>query len=257
MPNVKILLAEDDAEQAEEMKDYLEEYKYNIKLASNSTEFLSLFKSDNFDLILLDLGLGGTDGIDLTHAVRKVSEVPIIMVTGRNDTIDRVVGLQVGADDYVVKPFDLRELVARISAVLRRSRTINIMESDTDSGVFIFNDVRFYSGRMALNFADGSVQDLTAAENGLLSALTSRPGRILTRDFLIDRIYGREWSINDRSIDNLVLRLRRKIGGNETVIKSIRGTGYTFVAQVRSESDASVGLKSGTGRPNWQLPREG
>jgi two-component system, OmpR family, response regulator len=166
--------------------------------------------------------------------IRKEHNIPIIMLTGRGDTIDRVVGLEIGADDYLAKPFELRELLARVRAVLRRAGTI---ESKSPPGQsFLFDDWIFDVNARSLTRETGETQDLTTSEFNLLEAFVKRPHRPLSRDNIMDLLKGQDWSPLDRSIDNLVARLRKKIErdpNHPRLIKSVRGVGYVFTVDAK------------------------
>jgi DNA-binding response OmpR family regulator len=188
-------------------------------------------------LITLDLNLGGENGLDLARQVRKERNIPIIMLTGKGDAIDRVVGLELGADDYLVKPFELRELLARVRAVLRRSGTAT---THARSGQrFRFEGWVLDVNRRDLSRANGEALDLTTSEFNLLEAFVKRPHRVLSRDDIMDLLKGQEWSPLDRSIDNLIARLRKKVEpdpDHPRLIKTVRGIGYTFAAGVERET---------------------
>ena len=156
------------------------------------------------------------------------------MLTGKSDAIDRVVGLELGADDYLVKPFELRELVARIRAVLRRSATA----APPPAHVFVFEAWTLDINRRSLKRTDGSEEDLTTSEFNLLQAFVQRPHRVLSRDDIMDLLKGHDWSPLDRSVDNLVARLRKKIESDSerpSLIKTVRGAGYMFTADVNRQ----------------------
>jgi two-component system OmpR family response regulator len=184
-------------------------------------------------LITLDLNLRNGNGLDLAREVRKERNVPIIMLTGKGDAIDRVVGLELGADDYLAKPFELRELLARVRAVLRRSTTTDRPEPARER--FSFDGWLLDISRRSLTGPSGETRDLTTAELNLLEAFVRRPHRVLSRDDIMDLLKGQDWSPLDRSIDNLVARLRKKIEPDPDqprLIKTVRGVGYTLVADV-------------------------
>jgi two-component system, OmpR family, response regulator CpxR len=179
----------------------------------------------NYELLVLDVMLPGLDGFDVLRKLRRESDLPILMLTARGDDIDRIVGLELGADDYLAKPFHTREVVARIRAILRRTgrspsgRSGRLLEA---SGVRL--DV---GARTAV--CDGCVLELTTMEFDLLRALMESAGRVLSRDALLDRIDGREAEPFDRSIDVHISHLRRKLGGDAPRIRTVRGVGYQFV----------------------------
>jgi DNA-binding response OmpR family regulator len=173
--------------------------------------------------------------LDLARQIRQVRNVPIIMLTGKGDAIDRVVGLELGADDYLVKPFELRELLARVRAVLRRS---NAAPAPEPSGLtFAFEDWVFDLDRRELSRREtAEIVDLTTSEFNLLEAFVKRPHRVLSRDDIMDLLKGHDWSPLDRSIDNLIARLRKKVESDPDrprLIKTVRGVGYTLAVDVR------------------------
>ncbi|MEQ1611325.1 MAG: response regulator [Hyphomicrobiaceae bacterium] len=192
-------------------------------------------------LVTLDLNLGGESGLELARQIRSTCNVPIVMITGKGDTIDRVVGLELGADDYITKPFHLREVLARVRAVLRRYEpppAVQPMAADTAvaSERFAFEGWSLDIARRELKSATGDVQALTTAEFNMLEMFVKRPSRVLSRDNIMDLLKGHEWSPLDRSIDSLVVRVRRKVESNPDapkLIKTVRGVGYVFAADVR------------------------
>jgi two-component system OmpR family response regulator len=188
------------------------------------------------DLILLDLMLPGEDGLSLCRDLRTQSNVPIIMLTAKGDEVDRVIGLEMGADDYLPKPFGSRELIARIRAVLRRSRE-NAAAPDPAKQPkhYRFDHWRLDTGRRELIRDDGTVVPLSTGEFDLLAVFVERPQRVLSRDQLLDLTHGRAASPLDRSIDTQVSRLRRKLEqdpANPVIIKTVWGGGYTFTPAV-------------------------
>lgn len=201
---------------------------------------LGALAQETFDLVLLDLMLPGEDGLALVRTIRQRSEVPIIMLTGKGDVIDRVAGLETGADDYITKPFELREVLARIRTVLRRvapggrAAGTNPAAQKT-GGIFVFEGWRLDMLRRELHRPDGAPVPLTAGEFDLLCAFVRHPNRVLNRDQLIDLVKGRDWAAYDRGVDTQVMRLRKKIEadpGHPCLIKTVRGSGYVFAAAV-------------------------
>jgi DNA-binding response OmpR family regulator len=187
------------------------------------------------DLVLLDLGLPGEDGLDLTRYLHREWHGPVIIVTGRGESVDRVVGLELGADDYVTKPFDLRELLARIRTVLRRTAE---RPSVSTEGSLRFCGFRLDARSHSLSDAHGAAIPLTSGEFALLLILAERPNRVLSRDALMTELHGRDAGPFDRAIDVQISRLRRKIEvdpARPQIIKSVRGAGYLFAAQVTRE----------------------
>lgn len=188
------------------------------------------------DLVLLDLGLPGEDGLDLTRYLHREWRGPVIIVTGRGESVDRVVGLELGADDYVTKPFDLRELLARIRTVLRRTTERPSVSTDEES--LRFSGFRLDARSHSLSDAHGAAIPLTSGEFALLRILAERPNRVLSRDTLMTELHGRDAGPFDRAIDVQISRLRRKIEvdpARPEIIKSVRGAGYLFAARVTRE----------------------
>lgn len=238
---VRILVVDDDPEVRLLLRRCLERESYIVREAQNGDELFAELERHNVGLITLDLSLGGEDGLELARRIRANHNVPIIMISGKGDTIDRVVGLELGADDYIAKPFHLREVLARVRAVLRR---YEIMASDSGgefaSGSkcsrFHFEDWILDTTRRELTAADGVARDLTTAEFNLLEIFVTRSGRVLSRDNIMDLLKGCDWSPLDRTIDNLIARLRKKIEPDaETLrmIKTVRGVGYVFTPDVK------------------------
>jgi DNA-binding response OmpR family regulator len=208
---------------------------FTVSEAKDGQELQVQLEQHAVSLITLDLNLGPENGLDLARQIRQVRNVPIIMLTGKGDAIDRVVGLELGADDYLVKPFELRELLARVRAVLRRS---NAAPAPEPSGLtFAFEDWVFDLDRRELSRREtAEIVDLTTSEFNLLEAFVKRPHRVLSRDDIMDLLKGHDWSPLDRSIDNLIARLRKKVESDPDrprLIKTVRGVGYTLAVDVR------------------------
>ena len=234
-----ILVVDDDPKVRLLLRRCFEQDGYRVSEATNETETMSQLSAGDIDLITLDLSLGAEDGLDVARQIRANSSIPIVMVTGKGDTIDRVVGLELGADDYISKPFHVREVLARIRSVLRRTgsdRDDNAGGRDQDSGdSYAFGDWGVDFSRLELQSSTGEPCNLTASEFKLLEALIKNAKRVLTRDQLMDHMKGHDWSPLDRSIDNQIARLRRKIETDPKTprfIKTVRGAGYSFAADV-------------------------
>ena len=230
-----ILVVDDDPKVRTLLRRCLEGDGFSVSEAKDGAELRAcLAGSQEVSLITLDLNLGKENGLDLAWELRKEHSIPIIMLTGRGDTIDRVVGLEVGADDYLAKPFELRELLARVRAVLRRT---GATESQSPSGQrFLFDGWIFDVNTRSLSRETGEAQAITTSEFNLLEAFVKRPHRALSRDNIMDLLKGQDWSPLDRSIDNLVARLRKKIErdpNHPLLIKSVRGVGYAFTADAK------------------------
>ncbi len=220
----KILIVEDDSRIAELVEKNLSAAGYDCAICGDGTRVLLAFDELKPDLLVLDLMLPGTDGIEITRLIRGRSKVPILMLTARASEGDIVLGFEVGADDYLTKPFSLQELLARIRALLRRS-TYDREAETLDRG-----DLKIDPGRRELRRGDALI-DLTSLEFDLLHTLALRPGRVFTRQALLDQVWGDDRIVDDRSIDSLVSRLRKKLetGSATRYIQTVWGAGYRFV----------------------------
>ena len=231
-----ILIVDDDQRLRRLLSRFLLREGYQVREAGNADEMRRAFTTRDVDLVVLDLMLPGVDGLTLAKELRASSNVPIIMLTGKGSTVDKVVGLEVGADDYVTKPFDERELLARVRTILRRSLKYNGVMDDVSQGhVARFENWRVDLLAHAVNDPGGVSVEMTGNEFQLLASLLLRPNRALSRQEILDLVFGRNWSPSDRSIDVLVAKLRRKLGDDSKrphLIKSIRGVGYKFIAKV-------------------------
>jgi two-component system response regulator RegX3 len=224
----KVLLVEDEEGLAEALEYQLSREGYEVSRAADGTVALDRFKTGGADLVLLDLMLPGMSGEDVCKEIRRTSEVPIIMLTARDQDVDKIVGLELGADDYVTKPFNTRELVARIRAVLRRSAREAAGEQ---MPVLEGGGVRLDSDRFEVSVSGESVH-LPRKEFELLELLMENAGRVLTRETLIDRIWGPDYFGDTRTLDVHIKRLRAKIEPNPhdpEHLVTIRGLGYKFV----------------------------
>jgi DNA-binding response OmpR family regulator len=233
-----ILVVDDDAQIRLLLRRCFEGEGYRVTEAASGAEALERVAAAPLDLVTLDLGLPGEDGLSVGRAIRARSQVPIVMVTGKGDVVDRVVGLELGADDYIAKPFHVREVLARVRAVLRRSEAVAARPAPAGE-VLAFGDWVLDVPRRELRTQAGTVCELTTSEFDLLHAFATHPQRPLTRDQIMDLLRGRDWAPTDRSIDNLVVRLRRKIEPSPdrpTLIKTVRGVGYSFAGSVRTSS---------------------
>jgi DNA-binding response OmpR family regulator len=240
----RILLIEDDEDLCNELAEYLSRHGYHVDAYSDADSLRGSMDELPFDLILLDLMIPGDDGIELTRELRARSNIPIIMITGKADVVDRVVGLEIGADDYIAKPFDFRELRARIRAVSRRQDNAQ-KPSEAKAGTHViweFEDWRLDTLNRSLQAPDGSYVELTTGEYMLLETFLRSPGRIRTRESLLQAVYNRKWTPFDRSIDNLIARLRKKLGDRShgpMLIQTVRGGGYMLAANVKQHDDAA------------------
>ena len=232
-----LLVVDDDPRIRNLLARYFEEEGYMVDCAADGHEMRSSMKQRSFDAILLDLSLpGGQDGLDLAREIRANSDVPIMMLTGRDDVVDRIVGLEVGADDYIAKPFHLREVHARLKSILRRRGSRPAPAREAPNGeVFTFDGWSLDLNRRELKSPEGEDVDLTTGEFDMLTVLVTHAGRVLTRDQLMDLTRGRQMEAFDRAVDAQIVRLRRKIEADPKrpqLVKSVRGVGYVFAAGV-------------------------
>lgn len=236
----RILVVDDEAGVRALLRECFEVEGYAVVEAADSREALGALDAAPPDIVTLDLKLAGEDGLDVARQIRSKCNVPIVMITGKGDPIDRIVGLELGADDYITKPFHLREVLARIRAILRRYDPPAPAEPaagpEVEAERFAFDSWVLDIPRRELRSSNGAVHDLTTAEFNMLEIFVRRPHRVLSRDNIMDLLKGHDWSPYDRSIDSLIVRLRRKIEPNpETprLIKTVRGVGYVMAAETR------------------------
>ena len=215
-----ILIVEDQPKLAKLLRDYLEEAGYKTHWLANGSEVVAWVKANTPELVLLDIMLPGKDGMSLCREMRTFTNIPIIMVTAKVEEIDRLLGLELGADDYICKPFSPREVVARVKAILRRT---GAAESTPAPSARLVLDQEKYAATL-----DGHLLDLTPIEFRLLDALHSQPGRVFSRDRLLDVIYEDHRVVTDRTVDSHIKNLRRKMQNicSEDLIRSIYGVGY-------------------------------
>jgi two-component system OmpR family response regulator len=233
-----ILVVEDDREIARLVGRYLSANGCRASLAGDGREMARVLAASRIDLVILDVMLPGEDGLELCRRLRSASDLPIVMLTAKGDDVDRIVGLEMGADDYLAKPFNPRELLARVRAVLRRTGVGKHSAAGRDARVLTFVGWRLDRGLRELAAPDGTKVTLTSAEFDLLAALCERSGRILSRDQLLDLTQGRAPGSLGRSIDVLISRLRRKIESDPhhpIVIKTVRSGGYLFTPAVEAQ----------------------
>lgn len=233
----RILVVDDDPRLREMLRRFLQQEGFTVALAADGGAMRKELAARPFDLVLLDLVLPGEDGLALARELRSGSDMPIIILSGKGDTIDRVVGLELGADDYLPKPFHLRELLARVRTVLRRSggRREEAPPPAVAEGQLAFEGWRIDPARRELRDPEGRTVELTSGEFELLLCFARHPQRVLTRDQIMDLTRGRDWSPLDRSIDNQVRRLRKKVEADPDapqLIKTVRGAGYVFTPSV-------------------------
>ena len=220
------------------LKRYFEQEGYRISVAADGAAMRVLLSAKPVDTILLDVVMPGEDGLTLAREIRARSNVGIIMLTGRGEVLDRVVGLEVGADDYIAKPFHLREVLARVKSVLRRRKPASEIPSTHEepaNETVRFDGWLLDTGRRQLVSPKGEDVSLTTGEFDLLAALLRHPGRVFGREALMDLTRGRSWEAFDRTIDAQIARLRKKIEAdpkNPALVKSVRGVGYVFTGKV-------------------------
>lgn len=252
-----VLIVDDDPKVRALLRNVLEDDGFSVREAEDAAKTMDTLADARVDLITLDINLGNDNGVDLAREIRRTSHVPIIMVSGKDDVIDRVVGLEVGADDYITKPFHVREVTARIRSVLRRAEGIHAkLPSDTTetrtsdvepSLQFCFDDMIAIPDRLELLDRNNTDCGLTSGDFKLLLVFLERPKRVLSRDQLMDFTGGVEWSPLDRTIDNQVARLRKKIERDPSspkLIKTVRGVGYTLACDVQRLQPSGSPAKS-------------
>jgi len=220
-----VLVVEDEIEIARVVRDYLRNAGFEVIVVGDGGSAVASVRSAKPDLLVLDLGLPGRDGLDVAREIRRWSDTPIVMLTARGDETDRIVGLEIGADDYVVKPFSPKELVARVRAVLRRTRTAARGDEVVRAG-----DVEIDTAKMRVSVG-GTLVDLTPTEFQLLATLAREPGRVFTRSQLLDAVHGVAIESYERAIDAHVKNIRRKIEpepGSPRYVVTVHGVGYRF-----------------------------
>jgi len=228
----RILVVDDDARIRDLLRRYLSQEGFEVLLAEDAKALNRVMTRDTVDLIVLDLMLPGASGLDLCRELRRNSATPVVMLTAKGDEIDRIIGLEVGADDYLAKPFNPRELLARISAVLRRTQAGRVHPATGARRMLHFSGWQLDTLKRELTDPRGVVVDLSTGEYDLLMAFLDAPQRVLSREFLLDATRIRAPDAFDRSIDVQISRLRRKIEVEQEMIKTIRGAGYIFTPDV-------------------------
>ncbi len=237
----RVLVVDDEAALREPLSDYLVRQGFAVSQAASAAQARARLAqtgaAEMFDIVLLDIMMPGEDGLSLCRHLIEARGVPVIFLTARGEATDRIVGLEIGADDYVVKPFDPRELVARIRSVLRRAnRSPDAAASAADEFHYIFEGWRLDPLRRRLIDSEGAVVAISSAEFRLLVAFLDHPRQVLDRDRLLDMVQGREAHLFDRAVDNQISRLRRKIerdSRNPELIQTVWGGGYMLAAEVR------------------------
>lgn len=234
-----VLIVDDEPEVRTLLRTGLEGEGFKVIEAADGRQAMALLDKAPVSLVTLDLKLGGEDGLKVARELRAARNTPIIMITGKGDAIDRIVGLELGADDYIPKPFLMREVIARVRAVLRRyaGAASAAPEPAADGGArYAFDGWSVDLARREVRDPQGEVRDLTTAEFNLLALFVQKPGRVLSRDDLMDLLKGHDWTPMDRSIDALVARLRKKLEPDSErpmLVKTVRGVGYVFAGTVK------------------------
>ena len=231
-----LLIVDDDDDILSLLTNFFKKHSHAVTVAVDGAAMFAALERHSIDLVILDVMLRGEDGFSLCQKLRAISRVPVIMLTAMTDHTDRTVGLELGADDYVTKPFDQRELLARVKAVLRRTAETLAAPAPNDiRPIMSFGDWRLDVARRELRSADNTLVLLSGGEFDLLLAFVEHPQRVLTRDQLLDLARGRSHAAYDRSIDTLVSRLRHKLEADSkapSVIRTVRNGGYVFEAKV-------------------------
>lgn len=233
---IRLLLVDDEAALREPLAEYLSRQGFNVSEAESAAAARSVLREQTPELVLLDIMMPGEDGLSLCRHLVETRDIPVIFLTARGEATDRIVGLEIGADDYVVKPFEPRELVARIRSVLRRAGRAGGQQAENE--VFVFEGWSLDPLKRKLTDPEGAVVAISSAEFRLLMAFLEHPRQVLDRDRLLDMVQGREAHLFDRAVDNQVSRLRRKVEAdsrNPELIQTVWGGGYMFAADVKRD----------------------
>jgi DNA-binding response OmpR family regulator len=228
-----ILLIEDALDLAETIRRELAAAGYQVFHAADGITGLAEIEKRSPDLIILDWMLPGIDGLEVLHRTRDHVGAPVLMLTARSEEADRVIGLELGADDYLTKPFSMRELLARVRALLRRAERLTEMLAEDrrrSDEVLRWQEIVINPAGYTITLQGEELQ-LTRTEFDLLHLFVRNPGRVFTREYLLDTIWGQSYIVNDRSVDNAILRLRKKLGPYSEWIESVRGLGYRLRAK--------------------------
>ncbi|GAB5483098.1 MAG: response regulator [Parasphingorhabdus sp.] len=231
-----ILLVDDEATLREPLAEYLVKQGFRVQQAGDASQARSVMNAFNFDIVLLDIMMPGEDGLSFCRHVRETTGTPVIFISAKGEELERIIGLELGADDYVTKPFSPRELVARIKVVLRRTNGGNGVKSGSGA-IYQFSGWTLKTDQRSLVDSEGVAVPLSSGEYQMLLALLSRAGQVLNRDQLLDITQGREAHAFDRAVDNQISRLRRKIEAdpkNPEIVKTVWGGGYVLAGDVRT-----------------------
>lgn len=236
-----LLVVDDDADIRDSLNDYLMRNGHDVTLAANAAEARQCLQDGQIDLAIVDVMMPGEDGLSLCRHICEHVGVPVILLTALSEDMDRIIGLEIGADDYLAKPFNPRELLARIKAVLRRSGGPQTAKQGDMQSVLCFGVYRFDSLQQKLTHETRGMIELSGAESRLLAILAAAPGRVFSRETLLEQVSNRALGVFDRSIDNQIARLRKKIETDPKqpeFIKTVRGGGYRFAAVVTRQEAA-------------------
>ncbi|SDX82362.1 two component transcriptional regulator, winged helix family [Ruegeria halocynthiae] len=226
-----ILVCDDEIDVREMLQEYLSKRGYRVSAASGGEELRAIISAEAVDVMIMDINMPKEDGLAILRSLRPENTTPVIMLTAAGDVVDRIIGLEMGADDYLGKPVDLRELEARIKAILRRGAIAEPASVANDSDGARFGDYTLNNEAAKLLAPDGSEVQLTAMEYRLLKVFADNKGRVLNRDQLLEQAHDRSWDPFDRSIDIRISRLRRKLESNPEkpeIIRTVRGIGYLY-----------------------------
>jgi DNA-binding response OmpR family regulator len=230
--NTHIVVCDDELDVREMVQEYLDKRGFKVSAAANGEELRGILSADSVDLIILDINMPGEDGLAVLRSLRADNPVAVVMLTAAGEVVDRIIGLEMGADDYLGKPVDLRELEARIKAVLRRKgQEPAAANSPATADSAQFGDYTLNIEAAKMMAADGTELQLTAMEFSLLKVFAENKGRVLNRDQILEQAHDRSWDPFDRSIDIRISRLRRKIEKNPekpSIIRTVRGLGYVY-----------------------------
>lgn len=222
----KILIIDDDKKLSDLLKDYLKKYNLDPVSVDNPLDGISELDKNRYDFVILDIMMPDMDGFETLKEIRKTKDIPVIMLTARGETTDKIVGLELGADDYLSKPFEPRELLARIQSVFRRTEN-----KRNNNSIFDFKEL-YIDPSSRKTILQGKSLDLTSMEFDILILFAENNGKVLSRDYLMQKVKGTVWNYNDRSIDVMVSRLRSKLHKKKLeFIKTVQSVGYTFFAE--------------------------
>jgi len=234
-----ILVVDDDARIRQMLTRYFEDEGYRVTAVADGAAMRAQIHAGHFNIVLLDLMLPGESGLELAREIRAKSDVPIMMLTGKDDVLDRIVGLELGADDYMAKPFHLREVLARVRTIMRRRNQAPPADKPEAGDRISFEGWTLDIGRRELIAPDNTNMELTTGEFDMLAVFLRHPGRVLSRETLMDLTRGRNLEAFDRTIDAQVARLGKKIEedvANPQLIKSVRGIGYVFTGKIERQA---------------------